>query len=388
MDFKLTAEQLELQKVARDFAQKELTALADEMEESANPVPKDVLKKIGELGFLGINTPTVYGGLGLSNLDAIIVLEEFGKISSAVGWPVFEANAGPVKVIEHFGSDALKKRVIPKVCKGEMVVAVSMSEPNAGTGLTDLKTKAEIKGDKIVINGTKRWCSGAGHSDGYVVYARMSDAPAAKGIGAVFVDIDTPGLTFGNSESLMGWRGIPSADIYFDNVEVPIDNLLVEPEDGFKKLMETFDLERCGNATMALSQAAASLDYVKEYVQEREQFGKQLVDFQAVQIKLADMLIRVEASRLLIHRAVFNAANGLPDILESSTAKCFANEIAREVTTNAMQLMGGYGFNKEYKMERRVRDSFGWGIAGGTIDVQKVNIASAMIGRRFNQRAK
>ena len=388
MDFKLTAEQLELQKVARDFAQKELTALADEMEESANPVPKDVLKKIGELGFLGINTPTEYGGLGLSNLDAIIVLEEFGKVSSAVGWPVFEANAGPVKVIEHFGSDALKKRVIPKVCKGEMVVAVSMSEPNAGTGLTDLTTKAEIKGDKIVINGTKRWCSGAGHSDGYVVYARMSDAPAAKGIGAVFVDIDTPGLTFGNSESLMGWRGIPSADIYFDNVEVPIDNLLVEPEDGFKKLMETFDLERCGNATMALSQAAAALDYVKEYVQEREQFGKQLVDFQAVQIKLADMLIRVEASRLLIHRAVFNAANGLPDILESSTAKCFANEIAREVTTNAMQLMGGYGFNKEYKMERRVRDSFGWGIAGGTIDVQKVNIASAMIGRRFNQRAK
>ena len=388
MDFKLTAEQLELQKVARDFAQKELTALADEMEESANPVPKDVLKKIGELGFLGINTPTEYGGLGLSNLDAIIVLEEFGKISSAVGWPVFEANAGPVKVVEHFGSDALKKRVIPKVCKGEMVVAVSMSEPNAGTGLTDLKTKADIKGDKIVINGTKRWCSGAGHSDGYVVYARMSDAPAAKGIGAVFVDIDTPGLTFGNSESLMGWRGIPSADIYFDNVEVPIDNLLVEPEDGFKKLMETFDLERCGNATMALSQAAAALDYVKEYVQEREQFGKQLVDFQAVQIKLADMLIRVEASRLLIHRAVFNAANGLPDILESSTAKCFANEIAREVTTNAMQLMGGYGFNKEYKMERRVRDSFGWGIAGGTIDVQKVNIASAMIGRRFNQRAK
>ena len=388
MDFKLTAEQLELQKVARDFAQKELTALADEMEESANPVPKDVLKKIGELGFLGINTPTEYGGLGLSNLDAIIVLEEFGKISSAVGWPVFEANAGPVKVIEHFGSDALKERVIPKVCKGEMVVAVSMSEPNAGTGLTDLKTKAEIKGDKIVISGTKRWCSGAGHSDGYVVYARMSDAPAAKGIGAVFVDIDTPGLTFGNSESLMGWRGIPSADIYFDNVEVPIDNLLVEPEDGFKKLMETFDLERCGNATMALSQAAAALDYVKEYVQEREQFGKQLVDFQAVQIKLADMLIRVEASRLLIHRAVFNAANGLPDILESSTAKCFANEIAREVTTNAMQLMGGYGFNKEYKMERRVRDSFGWGIAGGTIDVQKVNIASAMIGRRFNQRAK
>ena len=388
MDFKLTSDQQELQKVAREFAVNELTSLANEMEESASPVPKDVLKKIGELGFLGVNAPTEYGGQGLSNLDAIIILEEFGKISSAVGWPVFEANAGPVKVIEHFGTEALKKRIIPEVCKGEKVVAVSMSEPGAGTGLTDLKTKAEIKGDKIVINGNKRWCSGAGHSDGYVVYAKMSDAPAAKGIGAVFVDLDTPGLTFGNSERLMGWRGIPSADIYFDNVEVPLENLLVEPEDGFKKLMETFDLERCGNATMALAQASSALDYVKEYVQEREQFGKPIVDFQAVQIKLADMLMKVEASRLLIHRAVFNAANGLPDILESSSAKCFANEIAREVPTSAMQLMGGYGFNKEYGMESKVRDAVGWGIAGGTIDVQKVNIASAMIGRRFNQRAK
>ena len=214
MDFKLTSDQQELQKVAREFAVNELTSLADEMEESASPVPKETLKKIGEMGFLGVNAPKEYGGQGLTNLDAIIILEEFGKISSAVGWPVFEANAGPVKVIEHFGTEALKQRIIPEVCKGEKVVAVSMSEPGAGTGLTDLKTKAEIKGDKIIINGNKRWCSGAGHSDGYVVYAKMSDAPAAKGIGAVFVDIDTPGLTFGNSERLMGWRGIPLSLIH------------------------------------------------------------------------------------------------------------------------------------------------------------------------------
>jgi butyryl-CoA dehydrogenase len=202
----------------------------------------------------------------------------------------------------------------------------------------------------------------------------------------VYVELEREGLTFGKSESLMGFRGIPSADIYYDNVEVPIENLLVEPEDGFKKLMETFDLERCGNATMALAQASAALEYVTNYVQEREQFGKPLVDFQAVQIKLADMLMKVEAARLLIHKAAFNAQNGLPDILESSTAKCFSNEMSREVTTTAMQLMGGYGYNKEYGMERRVRDAFGWGIAGGTIDIQKINIASAMIGRRFNQR--
>lgn len=137
MDFNLTSDQLELQKVARDYAQKELPALANELEESGEPVPKDALMKIGEMGFLGVNTPTQYGGQGLTSLDAIIILEEFGKISSAIGWPVFEANAGPVKVIEHFGTDALKERVIPKVCSGEMVVAVSMSEPDAGTGLTD-----------------------------------------------------------------------------------------------------------------------------------------------------------------------------------------------------------------------------------------------------------
>ena len=349
-------------------------------------MPKEVLARIGEMGFLGVNTPEEYGGQGLGNLEALIILEEFGKISSAIGWPVFEANAGPIKSIQHFGTPELKEKILPAVCKGEKVVAVSMSEPGAGTALSDLKTKAEIKGDKIVINGTKRWCSGAGHSDGYVVYARMSDAPAAKGIGAVYVELERDGLTFGNSESLMGFRGIPSADIYFDNVEVPIENLLVEPEDGFKKLMETFDLERCGNATMALAQASAALEYVTNYVQEREQFGKPLVDFQAVQIKLADMLMKVEAARLLIHKAAFNAQNGLPDILESSTAKCFSNEMSREVTTTAMQLMGGYGYNKEYGMERRVRDAFGWGIAGGTIDIQKINIASAMIGRRFNQR--
>ena len=189
MDFNLTEEQIELKEAARNFAQNELTDLAVELEESGSPVPKEVLARIGEMGFLGINTPEEYGGQGLGNLEALIILEEFGKISSAIGWPVFEANAGPIKSIQHFGTPQLKEKILPAVCKGEKVVAVSMSEPGAGTALSDLKTKAEIKGDRIVINGTKRWCSGAGHSDGYVVYARMSDAPAAKGIGAVYVEL-------------------------------------------------------------------------------------------------------------------------------------------------------------------------------------------------------
>ena len=183
----------------------------------------------------------------------------------------------------------------------------------------------------------------------------------------------------------MGFRGIPESDVYFDDVSVPLEHLVV-PAGGFPKLMRAFDLERCGNATMALGQASGALEDALAWVQERRQFGKPIVEFQAVQLKLAEMAMRVEASRLLIHRAARNADGGLPSILDSSIAKCFANEAAREVTGAAVQLMGGYGYSREYPMERRMRDAWGWGIAGGTIDIQKVNIASALVGRRFDQR--
>ena len=386
MDFTYTQEQLELQSVAREFANKEMVPVSAEMEEKSMPLPKEWLKKYSDMGFLGINVDQKYGGLGLSNLEALLVMEEFAKISSAVAFPIFESCVGPVKAIEHFASEDLKMRVIPEICKGNIIVAVSMSEPNAGSALTDLTTKAELKNDKIIINGMKRWCSGGGHSEGYVVYCKMSDDPGAKGIGAVYVEKDSEGLSFGQQENLMGWNGVPSADIYFDNVEVPKENIVVEANGGFKKLMEAFDLERCGNATMCLGQASGALEQVLGYVQEREQFGKPIVEFQAVQMKLAEMAMKVEASRLLIHRAAHNAQEGFPSIFESSVGKCFCNETAREVVAAAMQLMGGYGFNKEYTMERRYRDVWGWGIAGGTIDIQKINIAASMVGRRFNQR--
>ncbi|MDX1512206.1 MAG: acyl-CoA dehydrogenase family protein [Gammaproteobacteria bacterium] len=385
MDFTLTEDQQSLRDAARRFAREELEPMASAIEQSDTPVSADLRKRLASLGFLGVNVDSRFGGLGLGNLEALLVLEEFAKVSSALAFPVFESSVGPVRAIEHFGSEALKERVVPAVCRGEIVVAVSMSEPDAGTALTDLRTKAVEVGDHLIINGTKRWCSGGGHSDGYVVYCRMSDEPGARSIGAVYVERDAPGVSFGEQEALMGFRGIPSADIHFDDVRVPRDNLIV-PAGGFKKLMEAFDLERCGNATMALGQAAGALEDVLEYVQERRQFGKPIVEFQAVQLKLAEMAMRVDAARLLIHRAAAGAEQGLPNIYESSVAKCFANEIAREVTGDALQLMGGYGYSKAYPMERRMRDAWGWGIAGGTIDIQKINIASALVGRRFDQR--
>ncbi|MEL7024979.1 MAG: acyl-CoA dehydrogenase family protein [Pseudomonadota bacterium] len=386
MDFSLTADQQEMQDAARTYAQSRLPELADDIEKTANPPTHELIREYADMGFLGINIPESLGGLGRSSLDALIVLEEFGKISSAIAFPVFESCTGPVKAIEHFGSDSLKARVVPAVCKGEMVVAIAMSEPNAGSALTDLTTRAEETADGVVLNGMKRWCSGGGHADGYLVYCRMTDQPGAKGIGAVFVDKDTPGVSFGEQEALMGFRGVPSSDIFFDNVNLPKDNIVVGAG-GFGKLMQAFDLERCGNATMAMAQAAGALDEVLAYVQERKQFGKPIVDFQAVQLRLAEMQMQVDAARLLIHRAIANAEAGMPSIQNSSIAKCFANEIARTVTGNAVQLMGGYGYSKEYRIERRMRDAWGWGIAGGAIDIQKTNIASAMVGRRFNQRA-
>jgi alkylation response protein AidB-like acyl-CoA dehydrogenase len=385
MDFRLTDEQRELQQAARAFSRAELRPIAEVLERDNVPPSRDLVKRYAEMGFLGVNVPEALGGLGLGNVEALIVLEEFAKISSAVAFPIFESMVGPVRAIEHFGSDSLKQRIVPKVCSGEMIVAVAMSEPEAGSALTDLRTRAVVDGERVTLNGTKRWCSGGGHADAYVVYCRLNDDPGASAIGAVLVEKGASGLSFGPNESLMGFRGIPSADLNFDDCVVPLDNVIV-PAGGFKKLMEAFDLERCGNATMALGQASGALEDVIAYVQERKQFGKPLAEFQAVQMKLADMQMKVEAARLLIWRAAANAERGLPSVLDSSVGKCFANSIAREVTGDALQLMGAYGYSKEFPMERRLRDSWGWGIAGGAIDIQKVNIAGAMLGRRFDQR--
>jgi butyryl-CoA dehydrogenase len=385
MNFRLTPDQLALQQAARDFARAELPAIAAELERDNRPPDRDLVRRYAEMGFLGINVPEPLGGLGLGNLEALIVLEEFAKISSAVAFPIFESSVGPVRAIEHFAPAALAQRVVPAVCRGETIVAVAMSEPDAGSALTDLKTSGVTRGDKVVLNGVKRWCSGGGHADSYLVYCRLSEAPGAKAIGAVLVEKGTRGLSFGPPEALMGFRGIPSSDLNFDDCAVPAENIVV-PAGGFRQLMEAFDLERCGNATMALGQASGALEDVLDYVTERKQFGKPIAEFQAVQLKLAEMHMKCDAARLLIWRAAANAEEGLPSVLDSSTGKCFANTIAREVAGDALQLMGAYGYSKEFPMERRLRDSWGWGIAGGAIDIQKVNIAGAMLGRRFDQR--
>ena len=385
MDFTLSNEQIELQESVRKFAKNELTAVAAQIELTGKPPNKKIIQKFSNMGFLGVNLPQKYGGLGMSNFEAVLVLEEVAKISIALAFPVFESCFGPALAISYFASEKLKEKTLSKVCSGKMILAVAMSEPHAGSALTDLSTSATISNGRVLVNGTKRWCSGASHADAYVVYCKMSNEQGANGIGAVLIEKNQPGLSFGKKERHMGWRGVVSADMHFDNISLPLENIVL-PAGGFKKLMKAFDLERCGNTTMSLACAQSAFDYVLKYVQERKQFGKQLIDFQAVQISIAEMKMKLDASRMLLYRAVTNTNSKLPTVGESSIAKCYANEICREVTGKAMQLMGAYGYSSDYPIEQKFRDSWGWGIAGGAIDIQKTNIAASLIGRRFNQR--
>jgi len=385
LDFTLSSEQIELQDSVRKFAKNELTTVAAEIERTGKPPTKKIIQKFSDMGFLGVNLPQKYGGLGMSNFEAVLVLEEVAKISIALAFPVFESCFGPALAISYFASEKLKEKTLSKVCSGNMILAVAMSEPHAGSALTDLSTSATISNGRILVSGTKRWCSGASHADAYVVYCKMSNERGANGIGAVLIEKNRPGLSFGKKERHMGWRGVVSADMHFDNISLPLENIIL-PAGGFKKLMKAFDLERCGNTTMSLACAQSAFDYVLNYVQERKQFGKQLIDFQAVQISIAEMKMKLDASRMLLYRAVTNTGGKLPTAGESSIAKCYANEICREVTGKAMQLMGAYGYSSDYPIEQKFRDSWGWGIAGGAIDIQKTNIAASLIGRRFNQR--
>ena len=350
------------------------------------PFPNAERRRLAELGFLGMGLPPEYGGGGADLLDSLIVIEELAKVAPTAAFTVFEANTGPARVIDLFGTPEQYERLLPPIAAGEVTMAITISEPDAGSAATDMTTAAELRGDHYVINGMKRWCSGAGHAEQYLVYVRLNEERGARSIGALVVDRDSDGLTFGPQERLMGFRGIPSADMFFDDVAVPAENLVIGAG-GFGRLFTAFSIERLGNATMSLAIGQACLDLCATYVTERQQFGKEIIEFQTVQTALAEIILQVEAARLLIYRAAGRAGRGAPRTLEASLAKCFSNEMAKKAADAALQLHGGYGYSEEYGIERRLRDAHGWAIAGGTPTIQKVRIVSEYLQRRFNQRA-
>lgn len=385
MTVSVVDEHSEIRELAAQVAAGVYGPMAEELDVTRTPISVAERRRLGELGFLGITHPERFGGAGAPLSQALAVIEEFAKVCRPAAFQIFESNTGPAQVVNHLGTEEQRQRWLPEIVSGERTMAVAISEPDAGSAATDAKTTARAVGEGFVVNGAKRWISNGGEADHYLVYARLSDAPGAKGIGAIVVDKSMPGVSFGVPERLMGFRGIPSADVIFDDVLVPRENVVV-PAGEFSALFGAFSIERMGNATMSLAIGQAALDKTLLYVQERYQFGKQLVEFQSIQMMVADMVLQVEAARLLVERAAGSGKDGIPDALQVSLAKCTANEMAKKVTDLAIQVHGGNGYTEEYGLERLHRDAHGWAIAGGTPSMQRIRIVSEMLGRRFDQR--
>jgi alkylation response protein AidB-like acyl-CoA dehydrogenase len=385
MDFSFTDEQKMLIETLRTMGEREkFKDLAKHIDATAE-FPTHLVGKFAEMGLLGMVLSPEYGGGGQPAIQAILAIEELAKFSPMIASPVFESNVGPVRAIDLFGTDEHKKAIIPGVCKGEKSVSVCMTEPEAGSDLTSLRTRLVEDGDDYILNGRKIFISGAGHASHYFVYARFGDTPGYKGIGGILVEKGMRGFSFGKQESYLGLRGMPSCDLIFEDVRVPRKNVVIQ-QGGFQNLMLTFDIERCGNAAMCLGVAAGALEAAKTYAQERHAFGRPICEFQAVQFPIVDMAMKLEASRLLVYRAVQGAGRGFPSIYESAVAKCYANEMVIEVTNAAMQVFGGYGYSKEYPVERMLRDARAWCVAGGTVQMLRITMASLLFGRRFDQR--
>jgi butyryl-CoA dehydrogenase len=387
MDFDLNEEQRMLVDTLRSMGKREdFKGLAVEIDRTAE-FPGHLAKKYAELGLLGMTLSPEYGGSGQPGINAILAIEELAKFSPVIAAPVFESNVGPVSVINSFGTEEQKKSIIPGVCSGQLSVSVSMTEPEAGSDLTSLSTKLVEDGDGYLLNGRKVFISGGGEASHYLVYCRFGDVPGYKGIGGVIVEKGAPGFSFGKQEEFMGLRGMPSCDLVFEDVKVPKENIVVE-EGGFRNLMTTFDLERCGNAAMCLGIAGGAVEEAKAYATERKAFGRPICEFQDIQFMIVDMATRLDAARMLVYRAATGAGRGFPSMYESAMGKCFANQMAAEVTSVAMTVFGGYGYSKEFSVERMHRDALAWRVAGGTAQMLRITMASILFARRFDQRAQ
>ncbi len=385
MDFNLNEEQKLLVETIRSMGEREnFKQLAMEIDAKAE-FPHHLMKKFADMDLLGMTLSPEYGGGGAPAINAILAIEELAKFSPMIAAPVFESNVGAVRVIDLFGTEEQKRAIIPGVCRGELSVSVCMTEPEAGSDLTSLKTFVVEDGDDLILNGQKVFVTGGGEASHYLVYTRFGDTPGYKGIGGIIVEAGMPGFSFGKQEEFMGLRGMPSCGLIFEDVRVPKKNVVL-PAGEFSKLMLTFDIERCGNAAMCLGVAGGALEEAKAYAMERRAFGRPICEFQDVQFMIVDMAMKLEAARLLVYRAACGAGQGLPSVYEASLAKCFANEMVVEVTNAAMLVFGGYGYSRDFPVERMARDAKAWRVAGGTVQMLRITLASFLFGRRFDQR--
>lgn len=382
MDFELTEEQLEMKKVARDFAEKEIAPIV-EKDEAEHKFRPEIVKKMGKLGFFGGVIPEEYGGSGAGMFSTILMNEEIARVSASYGLPFNMQTIGPGLVILNWGSDAHKKKYLPKLVSGEFMGCFAITEPNSGSDVASMKSRAVDKGDFWLLNGTKTWISNAQVADVGIVYAYTDPAAKHKGMSAFIVELkNTKGVTTRPIETKLGLHSAPTGEIIFEDARIPRDALLGKPGDGFKICMSMLDNTRLSCACRAVGVAQGALDAAVKYANEREQFGQKISEFEMIQSQLAEMFVEIQAARHLVYRAAYLKDKGIKNTLEVSTAKYFAAETAVKATNEAVKIFGSYGFSSEYPVERRLRDAKSFQIVEGTSNIQKMIISSFVLGKR------
>ncbi len=389
--FSLTSEQRDFQARARDLAETVIAPRAAEVDRSEQ-YPWDNVAALREAGFVGMTIPKTYGGQGRSFLDAVVLIVEMAKVCGVTGRIAVECNMGAVSAVMKYGNDAQRKMAADVVLSGDKP-AICITEPNAGSAASEMTTRADKKGDVYVVNGKKHWITGGGVSRLHLIFARVFEDGFEQGIGGFLAvrdpDAGTPkGLVIGKREPTMGLRGIPEAEVMFEDLEVPASMMIIPPEGlrrGFAGLMNAYNSQRVGAAAVALGLAAGAYEKALAYSHEREQFGRPIHEFQGLQWMLADMSIQVAAAEALCYKAAGNAGDGFPDANEAAQAKVFTSEMAIKVTNDALQVFGAAGYSRNNPMERMARDARMFTIGGGTAQILRTVVASRILNTKLPQ---
>ncbi|ANN80107.1 acyl-CoA dehydrogenase family protein [Bordetella flabilis] len=380
MDFNLTPEQRDFQAAVRRYAENELRAGARERAH-ANEYPWDVARSMAAQGLLGITIAEENGGIGGSLMDAVIAIETVASVCPRSADVVQAGNFGPIRVLAEYGNAVQKEKYLRPLLAGEALISVGMTEPDAGSAVTELKTTATRDGAGWRINGSKIFTTHGPHADVILAYVRFG--PGTRGIGSVLIDTRAEGVRLGKRSAFMS--GEEWAEIFFDNVHVP-DDMVVLGEGGFKKQIAGFNVERIGNTARSLALGRYAYEEARSWAQQRKQFGRLLCEFQGLQWKFADMRIKLDAGQLLLYRAACNADTGFPSATETAIAKAYCNQTGFDVANEALQVLGGMGYSRESLVEYCVRRCRGWMIAGGSIEILKNRIAEGVFERTFSQR--
>lgn len=378
MNFQLTEEQLAVQQAAKDFAQNELLpGVIDRDTDQKFPVEQ--VKKMGELGFMGMMVNPKYNGGGMDTIAYALAMEEISKVDASASVCMSVNNSLVCWGLEKFGSEEQKVKYLKRLASGEVLGAFCLSEPEAGSDATHQRTTAGDKGDHYLLNGTKNWITNGNSASIYLVVAQTDSAKRHKGINVVIVEKGMPGFVVGKKEDKMGIRGSDTHSLMFTDVKVPKKNRIGEDGFGFTFAMTTLNGGRIGIASQALGIAAGAYELAKNYAKERKAFGKHLADHQAIQFKLAEMATKIDAARLLVWKAAYLKDQDKNFVMAAAQAKLFASQIAQEVTTEAVQIHGGYGYVKEYHVERMMRDAKITQIYEGTTEIQKLVISRELL---------